>query len=144
MAGTESTRSFGHWAPRGSAKSPRARAAEAAAQPPKSSNEQNGAPLPDTTREGLETLANRRQRRDQLIDPVRPAQDPSADEQTRQRLRQLAELRQVEPEVPDLTDGMWERVVDVARPLVTPPRTATPPRSPAPPTNGARRRTPGR
>lgn len=103
-----------------------------------------GDPAPDSTREGLETIANRRQRRDQLVDPVRPAQDPTAEERTRQTLRELAELHRAQPERPDLTEGMWERVVKLAQPLVTPPRTGAPPRSPAPPTNGARRRTPGR
>lgn len=141
MAKNESARSFGHWGSRGAKQQPAPPRGEA----PK---RRNATPAeddaPDATREGLETLADRRRRRAQLVDPVRPAPDPRAEEQTRSTLRQLAELRRAQPELPDLTNGMWERVVTLAKPLVTPPGAPAPPRSPAPPTNGARRRTPGR
>lgn len=120
MPGDDSTRSFGK-------------------SPPREAGNQ-----PDAMRDSLETLAERRQRRDQLVDPLRPADDPHANEPTRVALRQIAELRRALQEPPELSSGTWERVVDLARPLVTRPGTDVPPRSPEPPTNGPRRRTPER
>ena len=143
MPGSESPRSFGHWGRSGSKGAPRPQDVT----PPERRAAQTNPPedaTPDATREGLETIAGRRQRREQMVDPLRPAPDSRAEEPTRNALRQLAELRQAQQEPPDLTEGMWERVVSLARPLITPPAAESPPRSPAPRTTGQRRRTPER
>lgn len=142
MPGDDSTRSFGKSPPRGAGnQQPRTRSANSATGRGERADPHD---QPDAMRDSLETLAERRQRRDELVDPLRPADDPHANEPTRAALRQIAELRRAQQEPPDLSSGTWERVVDLARPLITRPGTDAPPRSPEPPTNGPRRRTPGR
>lgn len=62
----------------------------------------------------------------------------------RETLRRLAARKLKGAESGDLTEPVWDRVVELAKPIINGPTAATPPRSPAPRPNGRHRRTPER
>jgi hypothetical protein len=134
-------RSFGHWRD-----APKKRSAKADASQDHTSTSRPGAQAgeqqTDAVRENLETIAGRRQKRDRLIEAAPSAPQDTSD--LRETLERLAERKRKGAEQGDPTEPMWDRVIELAKPLVNREPGATPPHSPAPPPSGPQRRTPGR
>ncbi len=137
---SDDNRSFGHWRSTSKKRDAKPDAAKDNAA------RAGGAKKPaDATHDNLETIAGRRERRDRLVEaPLPPG--PSEPTPMRETLKRLAERKLKGAEAGDLTEPMWDRVVDLARPLLKglPAPAATPPRSPEPPPTGRPRRTPKR
>ena len=134
---SDENRSFGHWRNASQKRDPKPDASKDNAA--RTADAKPADPMHDN----LETIAGRRQRRDRLVEaPLPPG--PSEPTPMRETLRRLAERKLKGAESGDLTEPVWDRVVELAKPIINGPPAATPPRSPAPRPNGRQRRTPER